>query len=148
MSKKLENEKVVSQKHLSNSIERVRTLKKQTETMKSEKQELKKKLSEKMKEEGQMKSKQRMHCAMMDAFITNIIKEDETPRSVIYSLNLLKRCSWQFVDEETEPLKKRMKQEQEYAEKPGNENLKEEIKGEYIEHVDDILIKEEKEDEQ
>ena len=81
-----------------------------------------------MKEKRQMKSKQGMHFAMVDACISNIIKEKETPRSVISSLNLVKRCSQQFIDDDIgkeEPKKKKMKQE--YSEKPRKLNLKQEI---------------------
>ena len=120
-----------------------------TKRMKSEKQELKKKLLEKTKEKRQMKSKQGMHFAMVDACISNIIKEKETPKSVICSLNLVKRCSKQFIDEDIEkeePLKKRMKQES--SEKLGKQNLKQEIKEEYFEQTDDVLVKNEAEEEE
>ena len=96
-----------------------------------------------------MKSKQGMHFAMVDACISNIIKEKETPQSVICSLNLVKRCSQQFIDkdiEKEEPVKKRMKQE--HSEKLGKLKVKQEIKEEYIEQTDDVLIKNEAEEEE
>merc|ERR550532_1561753 len=95
-----------------------------------------------------MKSKQRMHLAMVDTFISNMIKEKETPRSLISSLNLLKRCSQQFIDEDTEkeePSKKRMKKE--YSEKPRKQRLKQEIKEEYFEQSDDVHVKNEEDEE-
>ena len=134
-AEKLENEKEVSQKCRREENERVKVLEKEMKSVKSEKEELKKKLFEKRKEEKEMKSKQRMHFAMVDAFISNMIKEKETPRSLISSLNLLKRCSQQFIDEDTEkeePLKKRMKKE---------------VKEEYFEQSDHVLVKNEEEEE-
>jgi len=125
----------------------VKVLEKEIKSVKSEKEELKKKLFEKRKEEKEMKSKQRMHFAMVDAFISNMIKEKETPRSLISSLNLLKRCSQQFIDEDTEkeePLKKRMKKE--HSESPTKQRLKQEVKEEYFEQSDDILVNEEEEE--
>ena len=113
--------------------------------MKSEKQELEKKLFEKTKEEKEMKSKQRMHFAMVDACISNMIKEKETPQSLISSLNLLKRCSQQFSDEDIEkeePLKKRMKKDNKEMPK------KQEIKEEYLEQCDDVFIKKKEEEEE
>ena len=82
---------------------------------------------------------------MVDACISNMIKEKETPQSLITSLNLLKRCSQQFIDEDIEkeePLKKRMKKD--YKEKP----KKQEIKEEYFEQCDDVPVKNEKEEEE
>ena len=148
-SERLENEKVVSQKGRRDANERVKALEKETKSIESEKQELKKKLFEKKNEEREMKSKQRMHFAMVDACISNIIKEKETPRSLISSLNLLKRCSQQFIDEDVEkeePSKKRMKKE--HLEKPRKANPKQEIKEEYFEQTDEVLVKTEEEEEE
>ena len=144
-AEKLEDEKVACRRE---ENERVKALEKETKSVKSEKEELKKKLSEKTKEEKQMKSKQRMHFAMVDAFISNMIKEKETPQSTICSLNLLKRCSQQFIDEDTEkeePSKKKMKKE--YSEKPRKQRLKQEIKEEYFEQSGDVRIKNEEDKE-
>ena len=86
---------------------------------------------------------------MVDACISNMIKEKETPRSLISSLNLLKRCSRQFIEEDVEkeePSKKRIKKE--HSEKPGKQNLKQEIKEEYFEQSDDVFVKNEEEEEE
>ena len=144
-AEKLEHEKVVAQTCRRDENERMKALERETKRMKSEKQELKKELFEKTKGEKEMKSKQRMHFAMVDACISNMIKEKETPQSLITSLNLLKRCSQQFIDEDIEkeePLKKRMKKE--YEAKP----KKQEIKEEYFELCDDVLVKNEEEEEE
>jgi len=143
---KLENEEMASAQNCRcEENERVKALEKETARMKSEREELKKKLFEKTKEEKQFKSKQRMHFAMVDACISNMIKEKETPQSLISSLNLLKRCSQQFIEEDSEkeePLKKRMKKES------SEEPEKQEIKEEYFEQFDDVLVKNEEEEEE
>ena len=103
-----------------------------------------------MKEKSEMRSKQRMHFAMVDAGLDNIIQETETPESVKSSLKVLKRCSRQFLDEDTEieePPKKIAKIEstpsKTEAEKPC---IKYEPKQEYMEQVEDIQMKIEKEE--
>ena len=89
-----------------------------------------------------------MHFAMVDAGLDNIIQETETPESVKSSLNLLKRCSQQFLNEDTEneePPKKIAKIEitPSKTEKPC---IKYEPKQEYMEQVEDIQMKVEKEE--
>ena len=147
-AEKLRNEKSVLQKNQQNITTRTQTLEREKTTLKSDRNELQEKLSEEMKEKSQMRSKQRMHFAMVDAGLDNIIQETETPESVKSSLKMLKRCSQQFLNEDAkneEPPKKIAKIEStpSKTEKPC---IKDEPKQEYMEQVEDIQMKIEKEE--
>ena len=147
-AEKLRNEKSVLQKYQQNITTRTQTLEREKTTLKSDRNELQEKVSEAMKEKSQMRSKQRMHFAMVDAGLDNIIQETETPESVKSSLKVLKRCSQQFLNEDAEieePPKKIAKIESTPL-KTETPCIKNDPKQEYMEQVEDIQMKVEKEE--
>ena len=147
-AEKLRNEKSGLQKYQQGITTQTQTLEREKSILKSDRNELQEKLSEAMKEKSQMRSKQRMHFAMVDAGLDNIIQETETPEWVKSSLKVLKRCSQQFLDENAEieePPKKIAKIESTPS-KTEKLCIKDEPKQEYMEQVEDIKMKIEKEE--
>ena len=146
---KVLKEKVEQIKNQQDTTERTQALEKETTTLKSVTHELQKKLSEKMKEQSEVRSKQRMHFAMVDACLNNMIQEKETPELLKSSLNLLKRCSQQFLDEDTEKEKPPKKIAKLECPKTKNRtpHIKDEPKQEYMELVENVQMKKEEDDE-